>query len=311
MYHSATNRCHNGYEDRGINTNHDGNDTRTVQRRRDVLLVLRREYQKAYARTEGVEDVDVSLARGGPRPVRRRHSERSQGEGHTPRSGYTIRDPDKAKRYEQQQAELADGKQRLLLAGGASVVVAALMGWMIFVVGRFESASLAMDIAALALALGTMFGPGRYITKKAFQSLRRGIFNQHVLLEAGAFAGLLGGFLGLFVFSGFPTVHFFAVSVFITTYHILSEYTSLTVRTRASQAVQSLLNLQPDTARRVTRNGRSKKSPSTTSRSTTESASSPARASLSTASSSKETQRSTSRLPPASPSPSRRARATR
>jgi len=126
---------------------------------------------------------------------------------------------------------------------------------MIFVVGRFESASLAMDIAALALALGTMFGPGRYITKKAFQSLRRGIFNQHVLLEAGAFAGLLGGFLGLFVFSGFPTVHFFAVSVFITTYHILSEYTSLTVRTRASQAVQSLLNLQPDTARRVTRNG--------------------------------------------------------
>jgi len=46
---------------------------------------------------------------------------------------------------------------------------------MIFVVGRFESASLAMDIAALALALGTMFGPGRYITKKAFQSLRRGI----------------------------------------------------------------------------------------------------------------------------------------
>jgi len=159
------------------------------------------------------------------------------------------------KRYEQQQAELADGKQRLLLAGGASVVVAALMGWMIFVVGRFESASLAMDIAALALALGTMFGPGRYITKKAFQSLRRGIFNQHVLLEAGAFAGLLGGFLRLFVFSGFPTVHFFAVSVFITTYHILSEYTSLTVRTRASQAVQSLLNLQPDTARRVTRNG--------------------------------------------------------
>jgi len=225
--------------------------------------------------------------------------------------GYTIRDPDKAKRYEQQQAELADGKQRLLLAGGASVVVAALMGWMIFVVGRFESASLAMDIAALALALGTMFGPGRYITKKAFQSLRRGIFNQHVLLEAGAFAGLLGGFLGLFVFSGFPTVHFFAVSVFITTYHILSEYTSLTVRTRASQAVQSLLNLQPDTARRVTRNGRSKKSPSTTSRSTTESASSPARASLSTASSSKETQRSTSRLPPASPSPSRRARGRR
>jgi heavy metal translocating P-type ATPase len=93
---------------------------------------------------------------------------------------------------------------------------------------------------------------GTVVKEKAFQSLRRGIFNQHVLLEAGAFAGLLGGLLGLFVFPSFPTVHFFAVSVFITTYHILSEYTSLIVRTRASQAVQSLLDLQPDTARRVT-----------------------------------------------------------
>jgi len=143
--------------------------------------------KKAYARTEGVEDVDVSLAH---EEVLVQYDDAILSEVKVKDTlrdlGYTIRDPDKAKRYEQQQAELADGKQRLLLAGGASVVVAALMGWMIFVVGRFESASLAMDIAALALALGTMFGPGRYITKKAFQSLRRGIFNQHVLLEAGA-----------------------------------------------------------------------------------------------------------------------------
>jgi len=212
--------------------------------------------KKAYARTDGVEAVDVSLA----------HEEvlvEYDGEilsevevKDTLRDlGYTIRDPDKAKRYEQQQAELADGKRRLLLAGGASIVVAALMGWMIVVMGRFESSSLAMDLVTLGLALGTMFGPGRYIKQKAFQSLRRGILNQHVLLEAGAFAGLLGGFLGLFVFPGFPTVHFFAVSVFITTYHILSEYTSLIVRTRASQAVQGLLDLQPDTARRVGDNG--------------------------------------------------------
>lgn len=108
----------------------------------------------------------------------------------------------------------------------------------------FESESLAMDLVALALALRTMFGPGRYIKEKAYQSLRRDILNQHVLLEAGAFAGLLGGFLGLSVFPGFPTVHFFAVSVFITTYHILSEYTSLIVRTLASQTVQSLLDFQ-------------------------------------------------------------------
>jgi len=212
--------------------------------------------EKAYSRTGGVEDVDVSLAH---EEVLVRYDDGILSEVKVKDTlrdlGYTIRDPDKAKRYEQQQAELADGKRRLLLAGGASIVVAALMGWMIVVMGRFESASPVMDLVTLGLALGTMFGPGRYITEKAFQSLRRGIFNQHVLLEAGAFAGLLGGLLGLFVFPSFPTVHFFAVSVFITTYHILSEYTSLIVRTRASQAVQSLLDLQPDTARRVTDDG--------------------------------------------------------
>jgi heavy metal translocating P-type ATPase len=212
--------------------------------------------EKAYARTEGVKDVDVSLAH---EEVLVQYDDGLLSEVEVKDTlrdlGYTIRNPDKAKRYKQQQAELADGKRRLLLAGGASIVVAALMGWMIFVMGRFESESFAMDLVTLGLALGTMFGPGRYIKEKAFQSLRRGIFNQHVLLEAGAFAGLLGGVLGLFVFPSFPTVHFFAVSVFITTYHILSEYTSLIVRTRASQAVQNLLNLQPDTARRVTDDG--------------------------------------------------------
>ncbi|MFB6220345.1 MAG: heavy metal translocating P-type ATPase [Halolamina sp.] len=212
--------------------------------------------EKAYDRTDGVEDVDVSLAH---EEVLVRYDDERLHEVEVKDTlrdlGYTIRDPDKEQRYEEQQAELADGKRRLLLAGGASVVTTVLMLWMVFGRGRFESASLGMDLVTLGLALGTMFGPGRYILAKAYQSLRRGIFNQHVLLEAGAFAGLLGGVLGLFVFPGFPTVHFFAVSVFITTYHVLSEYTSLIVRTRASQAVQDLLDLRPDTARRITATG--------------------------------------------------------
>ena len=212
--------------------------------------------EKAYDRTDGVEDVDVSLAH---EEVLVRYDDTRLSEVEVTDTlrglGYTIRDPDKERRYEEQQAELTDAKRKLLLAGSASIATVGLMLWMIFVIGRFESESLAMDLVTLGLALGTMFGPGRYIKEKAYQSLRRGIFNQHVLLEAGAFAGLLGGFLGLFVSPSFPTIHFFAVSVFITTYHILSEYTSLVVRTRASQAVQSLLDLQPDTTRRVTDDG--------------------------------------------------------
>ncbi|MFB6217899.1 MAG: heavy metal translocating P-type ATPase [Halobacteriaceae archaeon] len=212
--------------------------------------------ETAYARTDGVSDVDVSLAH---EEVLVEYDDDVLGAVEVTDTlrdlGYTIRDPDKEQRYAQQQAELAEGRRRLALAGGASILTAGLMLWMIVLRGRFESASLAMDLVALGLALGTTFGPGRYILAKASQSLRRGILNQHVLLEAGAFAGLLGGFLGLFVFPAFPTVHFFAVTTFITTYHVLSEYTSLLVRTRASQAVRGLLDLRPDTARRVTEDG--------------------------------------------------------
>ncbi|NUC71610.1 cation-translocating P-type ATPase [Haloterrigena sp. SYSU A558-1] len=218
--------------------------------------------RKAYDRTDGVADADVSLAH---EEVRVRYDDDRVSAVELKDAlrdlGYTIRDPDKRERFREQQAELEAGKRRLALAGGASVATAALMLWMIVVVGRFESTSLPMDLAVLGLALVTMFGPGRYILEKAINSLRRGIFNQHVLLEAGAFAGLLGGFLGLTVFPHFPTVHFFAVSVFVTTYHVLSEYTSLLVRTRASRAVQDLLELRPDTARRIADDGTAEEVP--------------------------------------------------
>jgi heavy metal translocating P-type ATPase len=53
---------------------------------------------------------------------------------------------------------------------------------------------------------------------------------------------------------------FFGVAVFITTYHVLSGYASLFVRTRASQAVRKLMELQPPSAR-VIRNGREEEVP--------------------------------------------------
>jgi len=103
-----------------------------------------------------------------------------------------------------------------------------------------------------ALALVLVFGVGRHILYMAFQALRRGILNQHVLLEIGAFAGIAGGIIGLILDRpGFPTAAFFAVSVMVGTYHIFSEWLSLIVKTRSSQAVKRLLDLQPETARVV------------------------------------------------------------
>lgn len=103
-----------------------------------------------------------------------------------------------------------------------------------------------------ALALMLVFGVGRHILYMAVQALHRGILNQHVLLEIGAFAGIAGGVIGLILGRpGYPTAAFFAVSVMVGTYHIFSEWLSLIVKTRSSQAVKRLLDLQPETARVV------------------------------------------------------------
>src|SRR3546814_625778 len=148
------------------------------------------------------------------------------------------------------------------------------------------------------LAATLLFGIARHILLMAVQAVRRRILNQHVLLEAGAFAGLSGDVIGLALdpprsptppffpgdrlvtpsphvlleagaFAGlaggviglaldppsYPTAPFFAVAVMVATYHLFSEWLSLIVKTRSSQAVKRLLDLQPETAH-VLRNGR-------------------------------------------------------
>src|SRR5712692_7599869 len=108
-------------------------------------------------------------------------------------------------------------------------------------------------VASMAVIL--VFGVANHILRMAFQALRRGILNQHVLLEIGAFAGMAGGVIGFILDTpGYPTAAFFAVSVMVTTYHVFSEWLSLIVKTRSSQAVKRLLDLQPETARVVRRN---------------------------------------------------------
>lgn len=114
---------------------------------------------------------------------------------------------------------------------------------------------------AAALAVAVVFVLARQILSIAWQSLRRGIINQHVLLEGAAFAGLAGGVYG--VTAGgpdFPAAPFFCVAVMVCNYHIFSEWLSLIVKTRSSQAVRRLLDLQPDTAN-VVRDGREQELP--------------------------------------------------
>jgi len=115
-----------------------------------------------------------------------------------------------------------------------------------------------IPLVIAAFAFFVVFVLAAHILSMAYQSLRRGILNQHVLLEAGAFAGIVGGIIG-FIFrpDDYPAAPFFAVAVLIVNYHLFSEWLSLLVKTRSSQGVKRLLDLQPDTAR-VVRDGEEK-----------------------------------------------------
>uniref|UniRef100_UPI00356485AF heavy metal translocating P-type ATPase n=1 Tax=Halomonas sp. TaxID=1486246 RepID=UPI00356485AF len=145
-----------------------------------------------------------------------------------------------------QGSAAALGGSALLAAGGASLFALRAGG----VLAGFE----ALLVAILALA--TVFGIARQMLGMAWQSLRRGILNQHVLVEIGAFAGLIGGGIGsLMRLEGYPTAAFFAVTVMVLTYHLFSEWLSLIVKTRSSQSVRRLLDLQPETARVITDQG--------------------------------------------------------
>ncbi len=146
-------------------------------------------------------------------------------------------------------------KNRGLLQANAGAVALAAPGIALFWLRFGGMPGHAVPWLTGLLALALIFGLGAHILRMAFQALRRGILNQHVLVEIGALGGLSGGVIGLVLqLPGYPTAPFFAVAVLVLTYHIFSEWLSLIVKTRGSQAVKKLLDLQPDTAR-VLRDG--------------------------------------------------------
>ena len=205
--------------------------------------------RRALTRLDGVIDVNVSLAH--EQTLINFDESRIKPEALKDTLvavGYTVMDPDKVRSYEEEEAEIREERDRLIVAGSITGMALLLM----ILMWSNRMFPYTYEIAP-ALAFTMVFLVGRPILKMAWGSLRRGIFNQHVLLEFAAFAGLIGGILGLY-FREFPAPDFFGVAVFVTAYHILSQYTSLHVRTRSSQAVRKLLSLQPATARVIGKN---------------------------------------------------------
>ncbi len=201
--------------------------------------------QKALSSLEGVEEVSVSLAHEealvqyDPSKL-----EPWQIEEVLRNLGYTVRDPKKIRTFKEEDAEVRRERNRLL---GSAILTFTGLGLMVMM--RLGMRQQWFMPAMIGLAFGNVFGFGHPILKMAFYSLRQGILNQHVLMELSAFGGIAGGFIGLFFFKDFPVPDFFAISIFITSYHLLGGYSSLKVRTRTSQSVRKLLALQPPSAR--------------------------------------------------------------
>jgi heavy metal translocating P-type ATPase len=157
--------------------------------------------------------------------------------------GYTIRDREKLRAFVQAEEELDQERRWLLVAALVSGVGLTMMAteWLdLPIAGRWLDVAMALG-AVIVLLLGRRF------LFMAFAALRRGILNQHVLLSFSALGAFVAGLFGLYVPS-FPAVDFFGASVFLMTYHTLSSFVAGLVRTRASQAVRKLLELQPATA---------------------------------------------------------------
>ncbi len=215
--------------------------------------------EKALFRQKGIDEVHVSLA----------HEEalvRYQTGITTPTAitdtmralGFMIRDPDKVKAFEEQQQAAKEERRDLITAASFAIVLflAMLSMWLGLWQMRDWHAWAAWGISTFVFVWN-----GRRIIRMAWGAAWRGITNQHVLLSIGAIGAYIGGVLGSPVpfldwygFVGFPAVDFFGVVVFLTTYHLLSGYISMLVRTKASESVRKLLDMQPPTAR-VVRDG--------------------------------------------------------
>jgi heavy metal translocating P-type ATPase len=215
---------------------------------------------RALGRERGVEEVHVSLAHE-EALVRYRPAEtdRAALEGVLRSLGYIVRDPRKLDAFAESLALRRRERNDLASAAFFAVSGVLAMGAMWLRLFPMEDW---YAWAAWAVASYVFFFNGRRIIRMAWGAARRGITNQHVLLSVGALGGYAGGLLGTplplldwYGFVGFPPVDFFGVVVFLTTYHLLSGYVSLVVRSKASESVRRLLSLQPERAR-VVREGR-------------------------------------------------------
>ncbi len=213
--------------------------------------------EKALRREKGVQEVHVSLAH---EEVLVRYRAEDDGVPTAVKDvmralGFTIRDPRKTEAFEEQEREEKRERTDLIFAAVSATTLFLAMSAMWLGLWQMENWHV---WSAWGISTFVFGWNGRRIIRMAWGAAWRGITNQHVLLSVGAIGAYIGGMLGApipfldwYGFVGFPSVDFFGVVVFLTAYHLLSGFISFKVRTKASESVRKLLDMQPPTARVV------------------------------------------------------------
>lgn len=198
---------------------------------------------RAFRRMDGVKETSVNLAHQEALVVYDPHKiDPSEFHKFLLDMGFSIKDPNRLQAMENELEMLKEEKRHLI--GAASVGLTSLL-LMILMWNGISNPLFPPIMFTLTLIM--IFGVGYRILQMAIASLKRKILNQHVLMEFGAFGGLLGGLAGFFI-QPWPSADFFGAAIFITLYHILSGYVSAVVQIRTSEAIFKLLALQPPTA---------------------------------------------------------------
>lgn len=163
--------------------------------------------------------------------------------------GYTVRDRERTERFRQEEEELQRSKN--IFWESALATIAGLVTLLLF---KFYSPYAPYLYApAAVIAAANVFVVGHNVLRMAGSSLRRGILNQHVLMELAALAAFSAGITS--PLTGFSSVPFFSIATFITTYHLLGAYLTTITRERSTKAIFKLLSLSPEKAHVITDQG--------------------------------------------------------
>jgi heavy metal translocating P-type ATPase len=144
------------------------------------------------------------------------------------------------------QRVVEDNKRRTLAAAAITAPIA-IIAYLSSMLGLFDF-GLNFKLIEMVASGVVLFYFGLPIHIGAFNGLRRGILNEHVLYGAAGFAAYAVGLISLF----HPTaVNFFNAASLLTTFHLAAGWYGAKVRSDTTKALRKILNLQPPTARIV------------------------------------------------------------